>query len=115
MPSDRYRIFDLRDLILDSAQVAQSLLDDCQRTTPARVRALCTVADKFIAVLENTAPLEAARDLRFDEITAATPDALLIALRQRWQGGYEPVGCISDTDAEGLPRCFLLTQKTAEN
>ena len=112
MDADFHSIFTLNDLITDDATVANALLQSCRRHTPRQPIALCQLGAQFLVTLKpaNRPPA----DLRFVHLTNFDADTLVATLHERWMGGYDPVGLVTDQDENGNLHGFLLVQKLQE-
>ncbi|MBO4619403.1 MAG: hypothetical protein J5654_04770 [Victivallales bacterium] len=112
MEADFHSIFSLNDLHADDEAVSEALLQSCRRTNARQAIALCQLGDRIVITLHPASRPPA--DLRFVHLHTSDTDTLLATLHERWMGGYEPVGLVSDRDEEGIFHGFLLVQKTQD-
>lgn len=111
MSEVRYITFSISELIIAQRAVEEAIIAACHRNGSFKLTALCQVKEHFLLTLTPVSAAEATQDVRFEQLTAADLDTLTGALTARWQGGYDPVGVLADTDADGAPRCFLFSQR----
>ena len=107
-----YLTFSLAELALQPREVAEAMLAACRRHAPARLMALCQLEDRFLAICHPLdSPEEAVQEIQVDCLLDPTPEAMLALLRQRDEGGYSPVGSLSDSSGEEALRRFLVFQR----
>ncbi len=112
MEADFHSIFTLNDLRDDDEAVATALLQSCRRQNARQAIALCQLGDRVVITLHPASQPPA--DLRFVHLHTPDLDTMLACLHERWMGGYEPVGMVSDQDEEGIFHGFLLVQKAQD-
>ena len=110
MEADFQSCFSLNDLRNDHEAVAQALMQSCRRGVAKKVIAICQLKEQILFTLMPSK--QPPQDLRFVPMVAPDVPALLATLQERWMGGYEPVGLISDDEGEdGVLHAFLCVQK----
>lgn len=109
MEPNFHSIFAVNDLLTDDETVADALLQSCRRHTPRQPIALCQLGAQFVVTLKpaNHPPA----DLRFVHLTNFDADTMVATLHERWMGGYDPVGLVTDQDENGNLHGFLLVLK----
>ncbi len=104
--------FPLSDLAIQPQAVAEALEKACQRHAPARLLTLLPLEDRFLVVCQpGDAPEQTTREVQVDCLFDASPEALKALVRQREEGGYLPVGVVSDFSEASAPRRFLIVQR----
>ena len=109
MQADFHSVFSVEDLLADARQVADAILQSCKRRPAKRPIALCQLDGRFVVTLRATS--QPPTDLQF--VTMENPDleAILAVFHDRWKGGYDPVGMVTDRNEAGELQSFLLLQK----
>lgn len=112
MIPDCYLEFSVSELLMDPLQIREALLAACRRHAPARLTTICQTEESFLVVCQSARNgLKQTADIQIDTLVLATKETLLAKMKERWNGGYDVLGCISDTAEDGSIRRFLFTQK----
>ena len=109
MNADYHSVFALEDLLANPRDIAEAILSSCHRRPFKRPIALCQLEGRFVVILQPHD--QPPQDMQFETMTNPDLATLQAILHERWQGGYEPVGLVSDRNEAGEVQAFLLLHK----
>lgn len=112
MNKDRYIIFHINELLIDTEQNAEMLLTACTRSTNYKIQGLCQADEDILVILTFCKATEVPSDIRWVDITELAIRDYSSLLKERWLSGYEAIGSVSSKDTADQKR-FLLMQRPA--